>query len=117
MNTKFHVEVGAIYGSTGYLDFNIDGGDIQLGFELLCNGVKISGHVNRFDLQNEIYKDIPLRDYAVLDFYHVDTFDENHINGGGDGDKYYAAIFSADFSSIRLWHNGKVMDVGCGRLQ
>ena len=98
--TKCHPEVGAIYGSTGYLDFYIDG-DIQLGFELLRNGVKINGHLNRFDAENGIYKDIPLDDYAVLDFYQVDTFDGNHFNG----DKYYAGVFSADFSSLQLWHN------------
>jgi hypothetical protein len=108
---KCHPDVGAIYGSTGYLDFYIDG-DIQLGFELLRNGVKINGHLNRFDAENGIYKDIPLHDYAVLDFYQVDTFDGNHFNG----DKYYAAVFSADFSSIQLWQNGNAVDIRCGRL-
>ena len=112
--TKCHPDVGAIYGSTGYLDFYIDG-DIQLGFELLRNGVKIDKHMIRFDPENGIYKDIPLRDYAVLDFYQVDTFNGNHFNG--DNNKYYAAVFSADFSSIQLWHNGNAVDIRCGRLQ
>jgi hypothetical protein len=105
-------DVGAIYGSTGYLDFSIDG-DIQLGFELLRNGVKINGHLNRFDPEKGMYKDIPLHDYAVLDLYQVDTFDRNHFNG----EKYYGAVFSADFSSIQLWHNGNAEDNCCGRLQ
>jgi len=105
--------VGAIYGSTGYLDFYIDG-DIQLGFELLRNGVKINGHLERFDPENGIYKDIPLNDYAVLDFYQFGTFDENHFNGG---EKYYAVVFSADFKSIQLWHNGIAVDIPCGRIQ
>ena len=111
--TKCHPDVGAIYGSAGFLDFYIDG-DIQWGFELLRNGVKINGHLNRFDAENGIYKDIPLRDYAVLDFYQVDTFDGNHFNGDN---KYYAAVFSADFRSIQLWHNGNAVEIQCGRLQ
>jgi hypothetical protein len=98
---KCHPDVGAIYGSAGYLDFYIHG-DIRLGFELLRNGVKINGHLDRFDPVNGIYKDIPLHDYAVLDFYQGDTFDGSHFNG----EKYFAAVFSADFSSIQLWHNG-----------
>jgi hypothetical protein len=110
--TKCHPDVGAIYGSTGYLDFYIDG-DIQLGFELLRNGVKINGHLNRFDAKNGIYKDIPLHDYAVIDFYQIDPFDGTHFNG----DKYYAAVFSADFSSIQLWHNGNAVDIRCGTLR
>ena len=109
--TKCHPEVGAIYGSTGYLDFYIDG-DIQLGFELLRNGVKINGHLNRFDAKNGIYKDISLDDYAALDFYQVDTFDGNHFNGN----KYYAAVFSAVFSSLQLWHNGNAIHIRCGTL-
>ena len=111
--TKCHPDVGAIYGSIGFLDFYIDS-DAQLGFELLRNGVKINEHSERFDPEKGIYKDIPLRDYAVLDFYQVDTFDRNNFHG----DKYYAAIFSSDFSSIKLWYNNvNVMDIRCGRLK
>ena len=112
--TKCHPDVGAIYGSAGYLDFYIDG-DIQLGFELLRNGVRINGHLNRFDADNGIYRDIPLRDYAVLDFYQVDTFGGTHHFNGDN--KYYAAVFSADFSSIQLWHNGNAEDIRCGRIE
>ena len=104
--------MGAIYGSAGYLDFYING-DINLGFELLRNGVKINGHLDRFK-PDGIYKDIPLRDYAVLDFYQAGTLDVNLLNGD---DKYYAAIFSADFKSIQLLHNGDVVEFRCGRLE
>jgi hypothetical protein len=111
--TKCHPDVGAIYGSVGYLDFYIDG-DVQLGFELLRNGVKINGHLNRFDAQEGIYKKIPLNDYAVLDFYEYHTFDGNHFIGD---DKYYAAVFSVDFTSVRLWNNGNAVDIQCGRFE
>jgi hypothetical protein len=101
--TKCHPEVGAIYGSTCYLDFYIDG-DIQLGFELLRNGVKINGHLDRFDAENGIYKDIPHDDYAVLDFYQVDTFDGNHFNGN----KYIMLLF---FQLILARFNFGIMEM------
>jgi hypothetical protein len=112
--TKCHPDVGAIYGSKGFLDFYIDG-DIQWGFELLRNGVKLNEHKGRFDAKNGIYKKIPLRDYAVLDFYQADTFDGSHTNADT---KYFAAVFSANFKMIQLWHNGKVVDsFPCGKTQ
>jgi hypothetical protein len=111
--TKCHLDVGAIYGSNGFLDFYFEG-DIQFGFELLRNGVKINGHGNRFDPENGIYKGIPLRDYVALDFYQADTFDRNYFIG----DKCYDVVFSADFNSIQLWHNGNEVDsFPCGKTQ
>jgi hypothetical protein len=112
--TKCHPDVGAIYGSAGYLDFYIDG-DIQWGFELLRNGVKINGHLDRFNPVNGIYKDIPLRDYAVIDFYQFDTFNGNQ-RYSTMYNKYYAAVFSADFTSIQLWNNGNAEKIICRRL-
>ncbi len=111
--TECHLEVGGIYGSNGFLDFYFEG-DIQFGFELLHNGVKINGDGNRFDAENGIYKGIPLRDYVALDFYQADTFDRNYFIG----DKCYAVVFSADFNSIQLWHNGNEVDsFPCGKTQ
>jgi hypothetical protein len=110
--TQCHPDVGAVYGSKGFLDFYMDD-SVQLGFELLRNGVRINGHLDRFDPVNGIYKDIPLKDYAVVDFYEAGAFDANRFHD----DNYYAAVFSADFKSIQLWHNGIVTEIPCGRTQ
>ena len=107
--TICHPDVGAIYGSRGYLDFYIDS-DIQLGFELLRNGVRLNGHLDRFDPENGLYNSIPLHDYAVIDFYQAEhNYDINYQ----DQEKYYAAVFSADLKSIRLWHKGLVTEISC----
>jgi hypothetical protein len=46
-------------------------------FELLRNGVKTNGQLNRSDPERGVYKNIPTRDYAVLDFYQVASVDFN----------------------------------------
>ena len=108
--SKCHPDVGAIYGSRGFLDFYLDG-ELQWGFELLHNGEKLQGHIDRFDLVSGRYADIPLADYAVVDFYEtekgVDVCDGH----------YYKVVFSQDFKMIQLSHNGVVEEINCGRTQ
>ena len=106
--SKCHPDVGAIYGSRGFLDFYIDG-ELQWGFELLRDGNKLQGHIDRFDLVSGRYADIPLADYAVVDFYETDTTVD--VND----DKYYKAVFSKDFKTIQLSHNGAVTEIYCGK--
>jgi len=108
--SKCHPDVGAIYGSRGFLDFYIDG-ELQWGFELLRNGDKLQGHIDRFDLLSGRYADIPLADYAVVDFYETDTTVDVC-----DG-KYYKVVFSKDFKMIQLSHNGVVEEINCGKTQ
>jgi hypothetical protein len=108
--SKCHPDVGAIYGSRGFLDFYIDG-EQQWGFELLRDGDKLQGHIDRFDLASGRYRDIPLADYAVVDFYETDT-DVDVCD-----DKYYKVVFSKDFKMIQLSHNGAVEEINCGKTQ
>ena len=106
--SKCHPDVGAIYGSRGFLDFYIDG-EQQWGFELLRDGDKLQGHMDRFDLASGRYRDIPLADYAVVDFYETDT-DVDVCD-----DKYYKVVFSKDFKTIQLFHGGVVEEINCGK--
>lgn len=57
------------------------------------------------------YADIPLADYAVVDFYETDT-DVDLSN-----EKYYKVVFSKDFKTIQLSHNGAVEEINCGITQ
>ena len=109
--SKCHPDVGAIYGSKGFLDFYLDGAQ-QWGFELLRNGDKLKGHVERFDLASGRYKDIPLDDYAVVDFYEVPGNRQVFVN-----DKYFQVVFSPDFSTVELSHNGVTEHIVCGKTQ
>jgi len=109
--SKCHPDVGAIYGSKGFLDFYLDG-EHQWGFELLRNGDKLKGHIERFDLASGRYKDIPLNDYAVVDFYEVSGKRQVFVD-----DKYFQVVFSRDFSTVELSHNGSTEHIVCGKAQ
>jgi hypothetical protein len=105
-----HPDVGSLYGSKGFLDFYIDS-ELQWGFELLRNGDKLKGHLERFNPTRGTYRDIPLRDYAVVDFY------EGFTDGAVYGEKYYRVIFSNDFKTIHLLYNGASEQIVCGETQ
>lgn len=68
---------------------------------MLRNGNRLREHMDRFDPTIGRYKDIPLNDYAVVDFYEVSGSGDEFVN-----DKYFKVVFSSDFSSVELSHNG-----------
>jgi hypothetical protein len=109
--SKCHPDVGAIYGSKGFLDFYLNG-ELQWGFELLRNGSKLMGHMNRFDLASGRYKDIPLKDYAVVDFY--ESAGNHQVLAHA---KYSKVVFSHDFHTVELSHNGSTEHIVCGQTQ
>jgi hypothetical protein len=109
--SKCHPDVGAIYGSRGFLDFYING-EQKWGFELLRNGDKLQRHIDRFAIESGIYTNIPLTDYAAVDFYQTD--ETVPVN---DKRKYYKVVFSEDFKTIQLSHNGVVEEINCGNTQ
>ena len=59
-------DIGPSFGSAGYLDFYVNS-QKQWGIELLRCGSDVAKHVNRFG-QCGIYKEIPLSQYAIIDF-------------------------------------------------
>ena len=84
---------------------------MMFSLDLSCS--KLGGHLDRFDPVDGMYKDIPLKDYVVVDFYENGTFNGNVT---GNGTKYYASVFNSDFSAIQLWHNVNAVDINCGRV-
>ena len=67
-------DVGAIYGSRGYLDFYVDT-DLKWGVELLCNtdSADLEEHFLRFDetIGTSKYRNIPMKSKAVLHFWYA----------------------------------------------
>ena len=107
-----HPDVGAIYGSRGYLDFYIDG-DVSWGFELLLNSNKLNSHRQRFDPSSGRYRDIPLTDFAIVDFYETDS-NVTNSNVSVDDEKYYKVVFQDNFNSVKLYNQGETYVITCG---
>ncbi|KAF8454718.1 hypothetical protein BGX38DRAFT_1171069, partial [Terfezia claveryi] len=61
-------DVGAIFGSVGYLDFYVNG-DLNWGIELLREGDRMKQHVKRF-IEDGAYAVIPLKEWVIIDFRH-----------------------------------------------
>ena len=59
-------DVGAKFGSRGYVDFYVDG-NLQYGIELTRDGAKLSQHLARFN-GSDIYAAIPFKSWIVIDF-------------------------------------------------
>ena len=111
--SKCHTDVGAQYGSRGFLDFCIDDKQ-RWGYELLRGGNRVQEHLQRFDPAIGRYRYIPLADYAVVDFYETDT----NVDVCDDKyEKYYKAVFSADFKVVQLFHNGAMEEINCGKTE
>ena len=61
-------DVGAVFGSVGFLDFYVNG-NLCWGVELLREGDRMKEHSERFAHDGE-YKDIPLKEWVIIDFRH-----------------------------------------------
>ncbi|KAF8454735.1 hypothetical protein BGX38DRAFT_1267665 [Terfezia claveryi] len=61
-------DVGAIFGSVGYLDFYVNG-DLNWGIELLREGDRMKQHAKRF-IEDGAYAVIPLKEWVIIDFRH-----------------------------------------------
>ena len=65
-NVSVSSNVGLAFGSVGFLDFYVDYGHCW-GIELTCEGEKLNEHAKQFE-GGGIYTDIPLNQWAILDF-------------------------------------------------
>lgn len=61
-------DVGAIFGSVGYLDFYVNG-DLNWGIELLREGDRMKQYAKRF-IEDGAYAVIPLKEWVIIDFRH-----------------------------------------------
>ena len=64
-------DICAVYGSSGYLDFYINGG-LRWGVELRIEGKRSADHVARFASDGR-YSNIPFTHWAIIDFRHHST--------------------------------------------
>ncbi|KAF8430341.1 hypothetical protein EV426DRAFT_708519 [Tirmania nivea] len=68
LHATVSADVGAIFGSVGYLDFYVNG-DLNWGIELLREGDRMKQHAKRF-IEDGAYAVIPLKEWVVIDFRH-----------------------------------------------
>jgi len=64
------VDVGPQWGSTGALDIYINE-PLKWGLELVLEKRDIQEHISRFDTSNGRYKQIPLKNWLVVEFRHT----------------------------------------------
>ncbi|RLN13821.1 hypothetical protein BBJ28_00026610 [Nothophytophthora sp. Chile5] len=64
------VDVGALFGSSGFVDFTIHGGDIFWGIELLREATKLDEHIKRFAPGGR-YSSLGLSEFCLIDFRRV----------------------------------------------
>lgn len=65
-------DVGALFGSTGFIDFTVDCGDDFWGIELLREGNKLDEHIGRF-APGGPYSLLQLSDYCLVDLRRVSS--------------------------------------------
>ncbi|KAF8453927.1 hypothetical protein BGX38DRAFT_366277 [Terfezia claveryi] len=68
LHATVSADVGAIFGSVGYLDFYVNG-DLNWGIELLREGDRMKQHAKRF-IEDGAYAVIPLTEWVIIDFRH-----------------------------------------------
>ncbi|POM65708.1 Crinkler (CRN) family protein [Phytophthora palmivora] len=71
MHTK-RFYVGALFGSTGFIDFTVHCGDDFWGIELLRDGSNLDEHIDRF-APGGPYSLLELSDYCLVDFRRVSS--------------------------------------------
>ncbi|PKK56868.1 hypothetical protein RhiirC2_871514 [Rhizophagus irregularis] len=92
-------DVGPVFNSKGFLDFYVNG-NYSWGIELLREGDKLQEHANRF-LTNGIYSDIPLNQWAVLDFrcHSKEVRDPKH--------NFWYVCYSDDYRRFTIKRRGQ----------
>ncbi|GLE11640.1 hypothetical protein PINS_up024189 [Pythium insidiosum] len=68
------VDVGALFGSSGFIDFTIHGGDTFWGIELLREANNLAEHAERF-ASGGSYAWLGLSDFCLIDFRRVASID------------------------------------------
>ncbi|GLD96090.1 hypothetical protein PINS_up004768 [Pythium insidiosum] len=68
------VDVGALFGSSGFIDFTIHGGDTFWGIELLREANDLAEHAERF-ASGGSYAWLGLSDFCLIDFRRVASID------------------------------------------
>jgi hypothetical protein len=104
-------DVGALFGSPGFIDFTVHGGDHFWGIELLREGNQLFEHARRFD-PGERYSMLQLSDYCLVDFRRVASIDEttrDMVAADVDSlEKLYVVCYVKDLSHVAVFHSRNV---------
>ena len=94
-------DVGKIFGSSGFLDFYING-KLEWGVELMCEGRRMGDHVTRFKTDGR-YRQIPLSNWAIIDFRH------NSLRSklGPLEPNVWYALYADDYSTMTIIRHNK----------
>ncbi|CAJ0761878.1 8737_t:CDS:10 [Entrophospora sp. SA101] len=94
MNTSISADVGAVFGSAGFLDFYVDG-ELCWGIELTHEGTCLKEHAKQFE-EGGKYADIPLKQWAVLDFQHYSKKVKKLVPN------FWYVFYSDDYKSVAI---------------
>ncbi|EEY65446.1 Crinkler (CRN) family protein [Phytophthora infestans T30-4] len=106
------VDVGALFGSSGFVDFTIHGGDIFWGIELLREASNLAEHIKRFSPGGR-YSSLPLTAFCLIDFRRVASIDDVPIEriaeNMRDCDKLFVVCYDARMEGVMVINSA--MDV------
>ncbi|KAG6955881.1 hypothetical protein JG688_00011684 [Phytophthora aleatoria] len=106
------VDVGALFGSSGFVDFTIHGGDIFWGIELLREASNLAEHIKRFSPGGR-YSSLPLNEFCLIDFRRVASIDdvpmERIAADMRDCDKLFVVCYDARMAGVVVFNSA--MDV------
>ena len=105
MTFETSVDVGAVFGSSGFLDFTIHDNNILWGIELLREGSKLEEHVSRF--ASGKYSTFPLSDYCLVDFRRVSsikdvTSDERIMKDLNANARLFIVCYDSEMKKVSL---------------
>ncbi|KAK1928910.1 hypothetical protein P3T76_015550 [Phytophthora citrophthora] len=105
-------DVGALFGSSGFVDFTIHGGDIFWGIELLREASNLVEHIERFSPGGS-YFSLKLSDFCLIDFRRVVSIDhvamERIAADMRDCDKLFVVCYDARVAGVVVFNSA--MDV------
>ncbi|KAL7684806.1 hypothetical protein Plhal304r1_c034g0107621 [Plasmopara halstedii] len=105
-------DVGALFGSSGFVDFTIHGGDIFWGIELLREASNLAEHIKRFSPGGR-YSSLPLTEFCLVDFRRVASIDDVPIEriaeNMRDCDKLFVVCYDARMAGVMVINSA--MDV------
>ncbi|KAG3093436.1 hypothetical protein PI125_g16841 [Phytophthora idaei] len=100
-------DVGALFGSTGFIDFTVQWENQFWGFDLLREGSKLDEHIQRF-AAGGLYSLLQLSDYCLLDFRRVSSMDDairaTIATDVNRCEKLFVVCYDAGLKQVSLWY-------------
>ncbi|TMW65345.1 hypothetical protein Poli38472_007987 [Pythium oligandrum] len=107
-------DVGALFGSTGFIDFTVECGDNFWGIELLREGSALDEHIGRF-APGGSYSLLQLSDYCLVDFRRVssmeDTARATTIQDLNRCEKLYVVCYDRKLAHVSVLNSQSVWNI------